>query len=378
VLVATTGTPSKVHLPALDGVRGLAILVVLVHNLSIFTAHETLADRLWTVVVESGWVGVQLFFVLSGFLITGILLDDEGRGIGAFYGRRMLRIGPLYYVGLLLYFFVAPRFAPSLARSFEEVIWYWLYLSNWSVLMWGILPGLGHVWSLAVEEQFYLIWPWVVGRASRRTFAWICVLVTIAALVFRIVLHARHFPDLWLYSSTVTRMDALAIGALVALAFRSETWRPRLERVILPLSIVVTMLLLALMAKTHGMNRNNPLVQIYGYSLIAILSAALVALAAAPRAPRVLSNRVLRFFGRYSYAIYLLHPPLKHIAYETWQETLERKLAESPVPTDALFIGALTVVTIPLALLSWHVLEKRALRLKDRWFPRAVTDAGRR
>jgi peptidoglycan/LPS O-acetylase OafA/YrhL len=374
-----SAAPSKAHLPALDGVRGLAILVVLVHNLSVFTAHETLLDRLWTVVVESGWVGVQLFFVLSGFLITGILLDDAGdpaarRPIRTFYVRRMLRIAPLYYVLLVAYFLVAPRIVPSLARPLREVVWYWLYLSNWSVLVYESLPGLGHVWSLAVEEQFYLAWPWIAGRASRRAFAWICATIVAAALVARIVLHLRGFPDMWLYASTLTRMDALAVGALVALALRSDTWRPRLERALRPMAVAGVVGLLGLMVRTHGMNRNNPLVQIWGYSLIALVSAALVASAAMPSPPRVLSKILtgsfLRFFGKYSYAIYILHSPLKHIVFETWERPLEEMLAARPVATDAGFITALTLATIPLALLSWVALEKPMLALKDRWAPR--------
>jgi len=363
---------SRAHVPALDGIRGLAILVVLVHNLSIFTAHETLADRLWTVVVESGWVGVQLFFVLSGFLITGILLDEpsatprDARWVRTFYIRRILRIGPLYYAGLLLYFLVLPR-------PFGEAIWYWLYLSNWSVLFYGILPGLGHVWSLAVEEQFYLVWPWVVGKTKRTTFAIVCVALVIAALIARVVLHARSFDDLWLYMSTVTRIDAPAMGAPVALALRSDVWRSRLERGIVPIAIASLVALLALMAKTHGMNRNNPLVQIYGYSLIAFVSAALVAKAATSSSrwvARVLANPFLRFFGKYSYAIYLLHPPLKHIAFATWERKLDVLLVTHPVSTDALFILGIALATIPLALVSWALLEKPALRLKDRWAPR--------
>lgn len=374
---------SKTHVPALDGVRGIAILVVLVHNLSIFVGKGSIADRLWTVVTEAGWIGVELFFVLSGFLITGILLDEPARSsseegsspnwtasLKGFYIRRSLRIFPLYYAFLVLYFLVAPLFAPSLARPFAEVKWYWVYLSNWSCLWWGVLPGLGHVWSLAVEEQFYLVWPWLVGGLSRRFFLSICLSIVIVAFGARLGFWAIKIDDAWIYCSTVTRMDALAIGALLALGLRSEVWRARIASKRGRVSIAVVGALLLLMVKTHGMNRHNPLVQIVGYLLIAVASAALVAYAAWPSPPRLLAHPVLRFFGRYSYGIYIIHAPLKHLAFDTWKPTIEAHLESHPVATDVAFILVLTAVTIGVALVSWTVLEKPCLRLKERWAAR--------
>lgn len=371
---------SRAHVPALDGVRGVAILVVLVHNLSIFVGKGSIADRLWTVVTEAGWVGVELFFVLSGFLITGILLDDDparGRAanLKAFYIRRSLRIFPLYYAFLVVYFVLAPLVAPSLARPFAEVKWYWVYLSNWSCLWWGVLPGLGHVWSLAVEEQFYMVWPWLVGGLSRRFFLSICLSIVIVAFGARLGFWAIAIDDAWIYCSTATRMDALAIGALLALGLRSDVWRARIAAKLRPATIVTVVALLLLMVKTHGMNRHNPLVQIVGYLLIAVASGSLVAYAALPSPgdasrPRLLAHPVLRFFGRYSYGIYIIHAPLKHLAFDTWKPAIEAHLARHPVATDMAFIVVLTMVTIVVALVSWTLLEKPCLRLKERWAAR--------
>jgi len=369
--------PSKAHLPALDGVRGIAILVVLVHNLSIIEARGTLLEKLWTAVVEAGWVGVQLFFALSGFLITGILVDDrnEPRRLRTFYLRRAVRIFPLYYAFLVLYFVILPPFFPALARPFGEAVWYWLYLSNWSTLAYGLLPGLGHVWSLAVEEQFYLVWPWLAGRLRSATFAWVCVAIAALSLASRVALHAARFDDLWLYSSTIARVDALAMGALVALAIRSPVWKARLARGRGPALAVVLVALALLTVVTHGVNRNNPLMQIYGYSLLAIGCALLVAYAADAGAPRWLSQNlsrpVLLFFGRYSYGIYVIHPPLK-VAVWTWQKAFLDAHAESrPVLVDVGFELAVGAVSVVLALVTWVAIERPFLRLKDRVAPRA-------
>lgn len=369
--------PSKAHLPALDGVRGIAILVVLVHNLSIIEARGTLSEKLWTAVVEAGWVGVQLFFALSGFLITGILVDDrnEPRRLRTFYLRRAVRIFPLYYAFLVLYFVLLPPFFPALARPFGEVVWYWLYLSNWSTLAYGLLPGLGHVWSLAVEEQFYLVWPWLAGRLRSATFAWVCVAIAALSLASRVGLHAARFDDLWLYSSTIARVDALAMGALVALAIRSPPWKARLARARGPVLAVVIVALALLAVVTHGVNRNNPLMQIYGYSLLAVGCALVVAYAADAGAPRWLSQTLthpaLLFFGRYSYGIYVIHPPLK-VAVWTWQKAFLDARAESqPVLVDVGFELAVGVASIVLALVTWGAIERPFLRLKDRVAPRA-------
>ena len=369
---ADSNVISRVHLPALDALRGVAIVLVLFHNLSIFIPSGTIVDKLWNAFVEAGWVGVQLFFVLSGFLITGILLDDRDRPrtIRAFYIRRFLRIFPLYYALLLVYFVLVPPFVPVLQRPFTETVWYWLYLSNGSWFAYGILPGMGHVWSLAVEEQFYVVWPWVAVRTRPATLARICVVIVVGSLAVRGVLHALHFPDLWLYSATLCRADALAMGALVALAVRSETWRPRLARALRPVGALSAIALAALMVVTHGMNRNNPLMQIWGYSLIAVGSAVLVARAARPDTPSWLRFGALRIFGKYSYGIYLVHPPLKHVVHHFYGPKLDAMMEARPIVTDLAFIGAISAATIGVALLTWVALEKPALRLKERLAPR--------
>jgi peptidoglycan/LPS O-acetylase OafA/YrhL len=257
-----------------------------------------------------------------------------------------------------------------LRRPFTEAIWYWLYLSNWSWFAYGILPGIGHLWSLAVEEQFYIAWPWAAVRARPTTLGWLSVGIVLGSLATRAALHALRFPDLWLYSATVCRADALAMGALVALALRSKAWRPRLARGLAPVGVASTAALGALLVVTHGMNRDNPLIQVWGYSLLGISCAALVALAARPETPAWQQSSVLRFFGKYSYGIYLAHPPIKHVAHHVYGAELDAMMASRPIATDATFIGAITLAAVGVALVSRFALEEPALRWKDRLAPR--------
>ena len=215
--------PSRI--PQLDAVRGLAILVVMLHNISpkypLF--HS---DKLFT----DGWMGVDLFFALSGLLITGILLDTKQSAgyFKNFYVRRCLRIWPLYY-SLLFFMFVVVRFLnPSEYHVVVQTSSPWwafpLFLQNFLLPISTNAAGpLGVTWSLAIEEQFYLVWPVVVRFCSfaqlrRLAVAEICLS---PALRYYLSLHRVD-----LYTNIFCRLDGLMAGALLALLIRSENFVP--------------------------------------------------------------------------------------------------------------------------------------------------------
>ncbi|HMK29165.1 MAG TPA: acyltransferase, partial [Terriglobales bacterium] len=204
------------QVPSLDGVRGVAILLVLLLHFSKLVNWYP-QQKAFAV----GWVGVNLFFVLSGFLITGILLDAKGgqRYFSNFYARRTLRIFPLYFAFLALVLLLAPWFvsSPMLSALYREMPWYLTYLFNWRAASGG--PPLGHLWSLSVEEQFYLAWPLLVYIASRRTLRMICSILIVGSFVFRVVAVGSGFPR-FAYFATPACMEELAYGALGALLVR--------------------------------------------------------------------------------------------------------------------------------------------------------------
>jgi peptidoglycan/LPS O-acetylase OafA/YrhL len=365
------------HLPSLDGLRGLAIAMVVVHNAA---ALQTTAPNLFLKGVLAfhgvGWIGVQLFFVLSGFLITGILLDTKGapRFYSAFYARRALRIFPLYYgllfAWLVIFPLVAPHAAELVGGPRKYQVWYWTYLSNWAHPYGREIGGLPHFWSLAVEEQFYFVWPLCVALLRPRSLGRLALFMMFAALVFRIVLTAAHAHPNAAYMFTFARMDALAMGAWMALVARDRgvfaALRPRLQ----PAAIVTTIALIVIALGTKGFHFESGIVQTIGYSLLALLSGVVVLLAAAStgegggRLTRVLEGRSLAVLGKYSYGLYVFHVPilalLRHRAEWTINHgpTLQRMMAL------VTFVGTVSVLSMAAAIASYELVEKRCLALK--------------
>ena len=212
-------------IPQLDAVRGLAVLLVLVHNTDLYPS------RISHLISDNGWMGVDLFFVLSGFLITGILLDtkqSEGY-FRNFYARRCLRIWPLYYSVLLFMFVVVPFLRPSETHAvFESRSSPWwafpIFLQNFLVPIPAMATGpLGVTWSLAVEEQFYLAWPLVVRFCTEAQLRKIAIAVICLSPVLRFYLSLHQVN---IYSNTFCRLDGLMAGALLAILIRSVSFSP--------------------------------------------------------------------------------------------------------------------------------------------------------
>src|SRR5919106_250426 len=183
-----------VPIPALDGLRGIAVILVMLHHFALYGTKPVslFVDKALKAVLLSGWIGVDLFFVLSGFLITGILIDSKGgtRYFRTFYARRFLRIFPLYYGFLLAFLVLVPLLHPvgsAFTALLTEQGWYWTYLINWKIGLtgWPEYYILGHFWTLAVEEQFSVFWPLVVFFSGRKTLLRTCCLLLLVCLAIR-------------------------------------------------------------------------------------------------------------------------------------------------------------------------------------------------
>jgi peptidoglycan/LPS O-acetylase OafA/YrhL len=363
---------ANAHIPALDGIRAAAILLVVPHNTDIYGAHPGLFFPM-AVMAHLGWIGVQLFFVLSGFLITAGLLDTvhtEGY-LRNFYLRRVLRILPLYYLVLLIGLVVLPALLMTPRTDLERQgePWLWLFLSNWVQPFGRGVTGLSHFWSLAVEEQFYLVWPLVVLRWQGRALLRVAVTLTIVAIASRAALIAAHAPSDAIYMFTFCRMDALALGASAAVLAREEqamAWLAgRANRLLI--TALALLVLQAFVARGFGLDRVAT--QLFGYSLIAVSFALAILAVAVNHAQarttwidRLLSSRPLRSIGRYSYGMYVLHLPLTFLL----SGPILNALAGLGTAEPPLYALIFTVISYAAGWASYLLVERRFLQLKSR------------
>jgi peptidoglycan/LPS O-acetylase OafA/YrhL len=351
--------PAKLpsHIPALDGLRGVAVTLVVLHNLRQITEPlpGQAASLLWVQLLDRGWIGVQLFFVLSGFLITRILLRSrEAKNYySGFFARRALRILPLYYAALLLWLVVLPAIGWGYPHDDRQDFYLWVFLSNW-VQPFHSNGALVHFWSLAVEEQFYFVWPFLLRRFAALPF---CLTVAALSLAVRIAMLAAGFISEAVYEWTPCRMDALALGGAVAALGENPRWR-------LPSWSPWVVLALGA-AVSRGYRQTGTLAQTAGYSLLALGFAWWVFALVSEGQSRWLEWPWLRSLGKYSYGIYVIHLPFRVVA--EW--ALHRLGKPLTLGVDICFVLVTFAVVYGLAVVCYHAFEARFLRLKSRFEP---------
>jgi peptidoglycan/LPS O-acetylase OafA/YrhL len=335
-------------IPQLDAVRGVAILLVIFHN-----ASEKFPSLHLQGLFANGWMGVDLFFVLSGFLITGILSDtkqSEGY-LRNFYARRCLRIWPLYYSLIFFMFVVLPFLSRSEGHTvFEKSSPWWafpLFLQNFliSPVSTTAAGPLGVTWSLAIEEQFYLVWPWVVRFCSYAQLRRIAIAVICLSPVLRFYL-SRHHVDL--YTNVFCRLDGLMAGAFLALVVRGDNFLPskfiKHAWIFLWIAVPLAFFTEALHARWVV------------FSLSAVASAAFVYLSlfsVQKWFQAVLMNGFMVYTGTISYGLYLLHK-IPFAMVQTF------RLDRYPF----LVMPIILLASYATAALSWNLLEKPFLQLK--------------
>jgi peptidoglycan/LPS O-acetylase OafA/YrhL len=376
---------------ALDGLRGIAILLVLFLH---FTPDVALPWRTmeWVkkVATTGGWIGVDLFFVLSGFLITGILLrtKNEPGYFSNFYARRSLRIFPLYYGLLVIVFILLPPTTMLGGPSFESLretqAYHWIYATNIGSWIIGGRPfsteqiNLLHLWSLSIEEQFYIFWPVIVFSMSKRGVLYTCVLLFISAPIFRCIFFSIDPEDFSAYYLTPCRWDGLAAGALVAcLADKYKTNDlVRFNRLATIAALFGAGVLLIFFFVMKGLWAHHAFMKLAGFSIAAAMFAGLLILVVANpngKIAKILAIKPLCFYGKYSYGLYVLHGAMMPaflflIPVEPWIAAFSGWTSTAVFSLTAIKIAASTA----LALLSWHFYEKQFLKLKDQFFPAPV------
>jgi peptidoglycan/LPS O-acetylase OafA/YrhL len=345
---------------ALDGLRGIAILLVFVYhygNTGVIHGHA-FAVRALGALCSFGWSGVDLFFVLSGFLITGILFDtrSDPHYYTNFYGRRALRIFPVFYLFAAVLFFVGLRWPVLVGSGWKPGhLAFLLYVGYPAALIWPALVGvplrIAHLWSLSLEEQFYMVWPWLIAKLRNPLKA--CGIAIIGALVLRFSLTALNWNGSgWAYGFLLSRVDSLGMGAAIALLMRSSR-KSILQQWAIPGLTISAILFVMLALHCYSADQYNATITVWGISLVAVFYGCLLVISL--RHERIFALPVLRMFGKYSYGMYLFHAPLMPLL-----ELLKPTLHFAYVP----FCLA---VNLAIAAVSFHLFEQPILRLKRRF-----------
>ncbi len=366
-------------MPALDGLRGLAVLLVLACHSAVVTG--SIFQTTLNLVFGAGWVGVDLFFVLSGFLITGILYASRDSPVyyKSFFARRFLRIFPLYYVVVIITILLK-RSAFHLPDVASLLFFYY----NWQAVLLGHhLPAVNSLWSLAVEEQFYLVWPAIVLHSSKRALMWLCAAGMVLALPLRLIIlvHSNRFQSA--YYITPCRMDALLLGASLALCHTDQKIWKRLLRLATPVAMSASVGLLGIVAWTghffssitfsdlETYRHSSIAVAGPGCTLLAILfGAVLVKCTGQGLVFRVFAWQPLRRVGKYSYGMYMLHwvilIGLKR-AVLGWMAL--HLSAAGAMSISVLFFALLVAFTYGAAFVSYQGFERHFLEFKRRFSP---------
>lgn len=333
------------HMPQLDALRALAFGAVAF-------SHILPSTNRWGVLV--GTVGVQLFFVLSGFLITGILLRERGRSdpylvMWRFYVRRALRIFPLYYAVIALGYWA------DIEPFRETVAWTLSYTTNFYLFFQQSFAGpISHFWTLAVEEQFYVLWPVLILFVPVRHLGKLAVAAVVGAVAYRLAL-AVVWPHLRFSRFLLPgSLDALAGGSLLAIA-----WKPHRERLTQPCLWVGANLATALLI-VEATGTVVPILDAIRPLAMNLLFVPLIAAAAlgfSGATGRLLENRTLIGLGRISYGLYVWHLLSAAILVRFFDIRIE---SLRPLAQLAAFAGT----TLALSLASWFLLERPVNQLK--------------
>lgn len=375
------------HVPALDGLRGVAILSVMLFHLITACGYgsDAWVTRKIIGLAVSLWSGVDLFFVLSGFLITGILLRarDQPSYFKNFYMRRALRIFPLYYAALVVMFLILPHFrifdTPGVRRVYDAQGWLWAYSENIAILVHNedfFDPDplwVGHFWSLSVEEHFYLVWPMVVYFCRPRTLVIVSLALIAATPLIRGVMLLYHLDMAMIFTQTFSRTDELAVGGLVAVMARRFSYPElaRYARWAVTGSIAYVIVAMAIQRGPFWWGHWTALG--LGFTALAVGAAGLVIFALSPQGnplSRFLEARPLLLLGKYSYGAYVLHVPLQPLLMRLVPPAEIGALASGLGHAGSRVVGLLGFASLGLALtligamLSFHLYEQPFLRLK--------------
>ena len=376
----------NVHIPELDGIRGVAIALVLLYHFFFVPVVVTPGGLTWHLLApfRLGWTGVDLFFVLSGFLIGGILLDARGSSnyFRTFYTRRFYRILPLYALvvcGCYLQSVVLehghlPQLSWTLQGRFPWLPYVFFVQNFWMAAKNAFGTwGLGGTWSLAIEEQFYMTLPFLIWAFGPRRLQKVLLAAVVAAPVIR-TFFSLGWPGNWMlsYALMPCRTDSLLLGVLAAIAMRNPDYRNRIGKHGRLILGAICFLLLGCAVFTHvAASPDSRLMQTLGYTWMALLYVLFLAYTLTHRSSlisRILRVGLLRSLGKIAYGIYLLHGYVL-VVLTAWISPTHPVQSAWPALDSWLQLGVTIValfLTFGLCQLSWQYFEKPLVQIGHR------------
>lgn len=369
------------HVNALDGLRAVAIILVLLFHLTPGHNSDQGLRSLFFKVADIGWSGVDLFFVLSGFLITGILLKAKSkqRPMRHFLARRMLRIVPAYFLALGIVFFLVPVATGSYpVPAASQQAPYWLYVANmFSVTYEQVFGpfGTGHFWSLAVEMQFYVLWPLVVYRGSTRTVLQVGAACLILAFTARAIAVSWGAPWWVTFGWMPMRMDGLIVGSLIAVALYADVSHARVRPFVRMVLAAGAMAVFAVAwfgwggaLFSTGEILSKAVLRVVLPTLVSLFYGAVQWASLQPnRLAAFLSHPFFEPIARYSYGIYITHFLLSPWLEANWGPRILARWTGGQDSATYLYFVLASGLSFVLAMMSFHLVEKHFLRLKSRF-----------
>lgn len=291
-----------------------------------------------------GWMGVDLFFVLSGFLISRILLTQRGQPnyFKNFYARRALRIFPIYYAYLFIYYFAVIKLgllvsdASRTTEAIEVFPWLLFYGTNIFIALKGtfIVASLNQLWTLSIEEHFYLIWPWIISKLNLRKLVFTCVGFIFLAVTTRCILLLNNVSGFTIHTFTLCRIDDFAIGALGSILLKNDSYLGFIRKNLNLFFYSLLGLLVAGSFILQTVEAGNPWVQSIGYTILGFFFLGLILKVVTAKLESNLrflfQAKWLRSLGKYSYALYIFQMPILVAVKRLLPGSALGRLIESP------------------------------------------------
>ncbi len=348
----------------MDGLRGIAILLVVFYHNFGFVQYFFF-----------GWLGVDLFFVLSGFLITDILLKTVNKAgyFKNFYAKRVLRIFPIYYLSLIIFLLILPRikhFPLDFSFYIDHQWWFWTYLQNWFLIFHNVgntTTAIQHYWSLAVEEQFYIVWPLLIFIVRKpKVLLTLAGLLLVGVICTRLYMWTMQIKDLNYFGLyTYTRIDGICIGSMLAILQFMRS--PFIKKYFTGLVLLLAAMNFVFYFINKEFNFTYPYLAIVGYTTFAMLFAIVVHEVIQGDNKLfnfILNIKPLKFFGRISYGLYIFHWPVYLMLYE-WVDRNVRPLVSLSEANLAIVVSILlTIIGVAISILSFYTFERYFLKKK--------------